>query len=279
MKNRSKQKRKGIMILIAVWIGVLVAAIIPFIGYGQSLPSGMEVAKKTYERNDGANVSRKLTMELIDKRGKSRIRETMAFRKYFGEERRTAIFYQTPSSVKGTAFLVYDYPDSKVDDDQWLYLPALTKTRRISASNRGDYFLGTDFTYEDIKLENKLGLEDYNYKTIGKEVIDGNECYVLEGMPIDSETVNELGYSKTKSWVDSKNWMIRKGEFWDVAGNHLKTTYIKDIKQIQGIWTAHTILSENHKTGHKTNFTFSEVDFATVIDDDFFTQQTLVRGL
>lgn len=274
MKNFKEQIRK----MIVVAIGILVA-ILPFMGTAQSLPSGMEVAIKTDERNDGANVSRKLTMELIDKRGKSRTRETKAFRKYFGKERRTAIFYEIPSNVKGTAFLVYDYPDANEDDDQWLYLPALRKTRRISASNRGDYFLGTDFTYEDIKLESKLSVEDYAYTTIGKEVIDGHETYVLEGVPINAETANELGYSKTKAWVDAKNWMIRKGEFWDVAGNHLKTTYIKDIQQVQNIWTALSVQIENHKTGHKTNFTFSEVDYTTVIDDDFFTQQTLVRGL
>jgi outer membrane lipoprotein-sorting protein len=275
MNNLKIQNRTSLVRLIAL----LVAAISPFIGNSQSLPSGMEIAKKTHDRNDGANVSRKLTMELIDTRGKSRIRETKTFRKYFGTERRTAIFYETPSNVKGTAFLVYDYPDAKVDDDQWLYLPALRKTRRISASNRGDYFLGTDFTYEDIKLESKLSVEDYNYKTIGKEEIDGHEVYVVEATPIDSETAKELGYSKMKAWVDAKNWMIRKGEFWDVAGNHLKTTYIKDIRLIQNIWTGHTVEIENHKTGHKTKFTFSEVDYTTVIDDDFFTQQTLVRGL
>ncbi len=275
MKNLKEQNSKNIVILI----GLLVASVIPFTSHGQSLPPGMEIAKKTDERDDGANVSRKLTMELVDRRGKSRIRETRAFRKYFGDERRTAIFYQSPSNVKGTAFLVYDYPNAEVDDDQWLYLPALRKTRRISASNRGDYFLGTDFTYEDIKLESKLSIEDYNYKTVGKEVIDGNECYVLEATPVDSKTAKELGYSKTKAWVDVKNWMIRKGEFWDVAGNHLKTTYIKDINQVQNIWTAHTVEIENHKTGHKTKFTFSDVDYTTVIDDDFFTQQTLVRGI
>lgn len=275
MKSIKERRRRNIVILI----GVLIALVSSQISFGQSLPSGMEIAKKTDERNDGANVSRKLTMELIDKRGKSRIRETQAFRKYFGEERRTAIFYQTPSNVKGTAFLVYDYPEAKLDDDQWLYLPALRKTRRISASNRGDYFLGTDFTYEDIKLESKLSTEDYNYKTVGKEVIDGHEVYVVEATPIDAETAKELGYSKTKAWVDAKNWMIRKGEFWDVAGNHLKTTYIKDIRLVQNIWTGHSVEIENHKTGHKTKFSFSEVDYTTVIDEDFFTQQTLVRGL
>ncbi len=275
MKNLKNQIGKSAVILL----GILIALIRPFASGSQSLPSGMEIATKTDIRNDGENVSRKLTMELIDKRGKSRTRETKTFRKYFGKERRTAIFYETPSNVKGTAFLVYDYPDVNEDDDQWLYLPALRKTRRISASNRGDYFLGTDFTYEDIKLESKLSVEDYTYKTVGKEMIDGKETYVVVGLPVDKETEKELGYSKIKAWVDAENWMIRKGEFWDVAGNHLKTTYIKDIKQVQNIWTALTVQVKNHKTGHKTNFTFSEVDYTTVIDDDFFTQQTLVRGL
>ena len=245
----------------------------------QSLPSGTSIASKTHERNEGVSMSRKITMELKDKRGKLRIRETTSLRKYIGGEKRLAIFYLTPKSVMGTAFLTYDYPDPTVDDDQWLYMPALRKTRRISAANRGDYFLGTDLTYEDIKLETRISLNDYNYKTIGKELVDGNESFVLEATPINEEVAKELGYSKVKLWVDAKIWMLRKADSWDVAGNHLKTTEISDIKKVQGIWTYHQIHIKNHKTSHETNFRISDIDYQTEIDDDTFTKEALVNGL
>lgn len=246
---------------------------------GQTLPSGKSIADKTYAKDDGVSVSRKLTMELKDKRGKIRIRETTAMRKYFDQEKRLAIFYLTPTSVKGTAFLTFDYPDPSVDDDQWLYMPALRKTRRISAANRGDYFLGTDLTYEDIKLETRISREDYNYKTISKEIIDGSECFVLEGNPKNKSIAKELGYSKVKYWVDTKLWMLRKADSWDIAGNHLKTVTINEIKEVQGIWTYHKIVVNNHKTKHKTIFRFSDIDYKTPLDDAVFTKEALVNGL
>ncbi len=245
----------------------------------QSFPSGKDIAQKTHEKNEGVSMSRKLTMELKDKRGKIRLRETISLRKYFGKEKRLAIFYQTPKSVQGTAFLTYDYPDVSVDDDQWLYMPALRKTRRISAANRGDYFLGTDLTYEDIKLETRISREDYNYKTVRKEMIDGQECYVLEGTPVSKEIAKELGYGKVKFWVDAKIWMLRKADSWDIAGNHLKTIEIKDIKKVQNIWTYHKIFAKNHKTNHETTFLISEIDYQTTISDDTFTKEAMVNGL
>lgn len=261
-------------------IGLLaIGLLFPARSNAQSLPSGKSIADKTHARDEGVSMSRTLTMELKDKRGKVRIRETTSLRKYFGEEKRLAIFYLTPKSVMGTAFLTYDYPDVSIDDDQWLYMPALRKTRRISAANRGDYFLGTDLTYEDIKLETRISREDYSYKTVGKEIIDGHESYVLEGTPINDKIAKELGYSKVKLWVDAKIWMLRKADSWDIAGNYLKTTEIKDIKQVQGIWTYQQIYVKNHKTNHQTIFTISDVDYQTEISDNTFTKEALVNGL
>ncbi len=266
---------KSKLILGLLAIGLL----FPTTSRGQSLPSGQSIADKTYARNEGISMSRKLTMELKDKRGKVRVRETTSLRKYIGDEKRLAIFYITPKSIMGTAFLTYDYPDASIDDDQWLYMPALRKTRRISAANRGDYFLGTDLTYEDIKLETRISRDDYNYETIDKETIDGQETYVLEGIPKNDKIAKELGYSKVKLWVDANMWMLRKAESWDVAGNHLKTTVISDFKKVQDIWTYHKIEVKNHKTNHETIFRISDVDYKTVLNDDVFTKETLVNGL
>ncbi len=261
-------------------IGLLaIGLLFPINSIGQTLPSGQSIADKTHARNEGISMSRKLTMELKDKRGKVRVRETTSLRKYFGDEKRLAIFYLTPKSVMGTAFLTYDYPDASLDDDQWLYMPALRKTRRISAANRGDYFLGTDLTYEDIKLETRISRDDYNYKTIGKETIDGQECFVIEGIPKNNEIAKELGYSKAKLWVDATIWMLRKADSWDVAGNHLKTIEIKDIKKVQGIWTYHQIDVKNHKTSHETIFRIHDIDYQNEINDDAFTKEALVNGL
>jgi outer membrane lipoprotein-sorting protein len=187
------------------------------------------------------------------------------------------MFYESPASVKGTGFLTYDYPEPEREDDQWLYLPALRKVRRISASARGDYFLGTDFTYEDIKKQGKLSSEDFVWKTLGRESVNGCECYVLEGAPVSEKIAKELGYGRVKSWVDPEIWMSRKLEAWDVNGNPLKVVEFDDIRPVSEIWTTHRIDVRNHKTGHSTAFRFSDVDYRTAVPDDVFTERALRR--
>jgi len=262
-----------------LYISAIALAMVTPSLFAAELPSGDEIAHNINARDEGVSLVRTLTMEMTDKRGKQRIRKTRGFRKYFGDEKRTAIYYLSPKNVKDTAFMIYDYADTTIDDDQWLYLPAMRKVRRISASDRGDYFLGTDFTYEDIKQESKVSIADYTRKTIGEEMIDGHQTYIVESTPIDKVTAKELGYSKVKQWVDADIWIVRKAEFTSLRNKPLKTVYTREIKQVQGIWTARRLEAENHKTGHATKFIFSDVDYQTKISDDLFTERALRRGL
>jgi len=217
-------------------------------------------------------------MEMTDRNGVTRVRETYGYRRYFGAEKRTVLFYSSPTNVKGTGFLTYDYPDAQRDDDQWLYLPALRKVRRISASDRGDYFLGTDFTYEDIKKEGKVALEDYRFERVGTEEVDGHATVVVEGTPVDGEVARELGYGRVRWHIDPQIWMPRRAQFWDVNGNALKTLETKDIRRVEGIWTAHRIAVRNHKTRHQTVFVFSDIDYTGDVPERLFTTATLRRG-
>lgn len=242
------------------------------------LPQGRWVMEQVNNVDDGDAVSRKLTMKMIDRRGKERVRETVGYRKYFGDEKRTVLFYLTPRNVKDTGFLTYDYPSAEVDDDQWLYLPALRKSRRISASDRGDYFLGTDFSYDDIKKEGKIEINDYLFTTLRQEVINGKETLVVEGIPVDKATAKELGYGRVVSWIDTTNWVVVRAKYWDIKLNELKTLDISDIRQVEGIWTRHQLYVQNHKTGHMTQFVFSDVDYSSPVKDALFTRQALSRG-
>jgi predicted RND superfamily exporter protein len=245
----------------------------------QELPDGRWLAEQINAVDEGVQRSSKLSMKMVDRRGKERQRETLTFRKYYGEEKRTALFYLSPRNVKDTGFLTYDYPDANKDDDQWLYLPALRKARRISASDRGDYFLGTDFTYEDIKKEGKFELSDYHFKTLKRDSLDGKEVLLLEAIPVDEETAAELGHSSVLAWVDPSNWIVLKSQSWDINENQLKTTVMSDIREVDGIWTRHSLIVDNHKTGHHTEFTFSQVDYNTEVKDRVFTRQALTRGV
>lgn len=241
--------------------------------------TGLEIMQAVDARDDGEQVSRKIRFELTDRRGNTRVEETVGYRRYFGEEKRTIIFYTEPTNIRGTGFLTFDYPDPGVDDDQWLYLPALRKVRRISASDRGDYFLGTDFTYEEVKKEQKVELSDYDFVRKGEETLDGVATLVVEGVPVSDEIAKELGYSRVVWRVDPAINMSRKSDYYDLNGNHLKTITLESVETIDGVLTATGVFCENHKTGHSTRLQAFDVDYEQQVDERLFSQARLRRGL
>ena len=225
--------------------------------------------------NEGEHVVRNLKMTLVNKHGKERVRETRIFRITDDSEKRTLVIYEAPSNVEGTAFLTYDYQKSEADDDQWLYLPATRKARRISASNRGDYFLGTDFTYEDIKNEGKLELSDYTFERLPDTTAEGKTYFTIKATPRNKDIADELGYGEYSFTVDPDNWIIIEGNYLDTKGRKLKTVHLQRVKEINGIWSRETLLVENHQTGHSTLFEFSDIDYQTPIAADVFDVRTL----
>ncbi|HEX4881919.1 MAG TPA: outer membrane lipoprotein-sorting protein [Porticoccaceae bacterium] len=244
---------------------------------GEALPDGASVAARINARDEGEHMSRHMTLILTDRGGKQRIRDTIAYRRYVEGEKHTAIYFASPNNLKGTAFLTYDYQAPEREDDNWLYLPALRKARRISAADRGDYFLGTDMTYEDIKLETRVS-DDYQYRTLRADTVDGHQCLWVEAVPRTESLAREIGYQRVENCIDSTIWMARQTRFWDLAGNALKTAHIGDIQQVQGIWTPGHITVENHKTGHRSEFRFSDVDYRKPIDPEAFNANALHRG-
>jgi hypothetical protein len=243
------------------------------------LPDGDEVARRIDARNDGLAAAEHVVMQLIDKDGGVRQREAMLFRRYFGKEKRLAVFFLSPATIKDTAFLTFDYDQAGRDDDQWLYLPAARRSRRIASSDRGDSFLGTDLSYDDVKRETKVSLYDYRRRTLRAEAVDGHPCIVVEATPVDERTARELGYGKVVFWADSDIWMVRKGEYWDTAGRPLKTVHMTEIRRDDGIWTPHRIEVENLQTGHRTVFVFDQVSYDPKdVPESLFSEQALHRG-
>jgi hypothetical protein len=266
--------------LVVLGVSALTLMALPGVANAVETPalSADAIVARVNQADDGGFVTRKLAMQMVDRRGKVRDRKTVSYRKYFGEEKRTVLFYEAPANIRDTAFMTWDYPDHAVDDDQWLYLPALRKVRRISASDRGDYFLGTDFTYEDIKLEGKLEPEDFDFSLLGEEEINGTVTFKLASVPKTPDIARELGYGRTEFWVDPANWMVVRAEFWDPKDKPLKSLVISDIRQVDGIWTRHQLEVTNHQTGHLSRFTFSEVDYQSEVRDSMFSRRTLSRG-
>ena len=123
--------------------------------------TGLEIMQKVLNRDDGDNIVSSIQMQLIDKNGHKRIRDMKTYSKEVGKDTKKLTFFTSPSDVKDTSFLTYDWADENKDDDQWMYLPALKKTKRIPSSDMDSAFMGSDFSYIDMITPI---LSDYKYK-------------------------------------------------------------------------------------------------------------------
>lgn len=242
-------------------------------------PDGQEIAARVAERAEGEAASRLIQMTLTDRRGRVRERRALVLRRRDDDMRQTRISYLEPKRVREVTFLSHDYHQAGRTDDRWLYLPATRKVRRIPSSKRGDYFLGTDFTYEDMQSDLKFDLTDYRFRHEGTDTLDGATLYRLSGEPATDRIARELGYGSFNAVVDAANWMPHQIEFFDLNGEPLKTIVVGDIQNIDGIWTALRIEARNHQTGHNTLFELSEVSYSRPVPARLFAPASLTRGL
>lgn len=237
--------------------------------------SGDMIAAKMHQRAEGDAVRRTLYMELTNKRGKVRKRSAKVFRRHKDEQKETVIRLESPRSVRGMAFLTHDRTDPSKDDEQWLYMPALKKVRRIPASDRGDYFLGTDFSYNDVKEELKFEPTDYVFRYEDSYEVEDQQFHRISGEPSSAAIAKELGYGGFKAIVAAESWMPIDILFLDLKGEPLKQIYVKDIKRVDGIWSPRLIEVENLQSGHRTKFTYSDVIYTDSLPERLFTVRAL----
>ncbi|MEA3370329.1 MAG: outer membrane lipoprotein-sorting protein [Campylobacterota bacterium] len=241
--------------------------------------TGEEIAQKVHDRDDGDNSTSKMTMTMIDKNGKKRVRNLKTFTKDKGEDKLKLMFFLTPADVKNTAFLTYDYEDSNKDDDQWLYLPELQKVKRIASSDKSSSFMGSDFTYSDMTSRN---VEDYTYKIMKEKKVGGHMTWQMMVTPKSEKTVEETGYTKSIVFVRQDNFVIVQALNYIKAGKKLKYMMVKGLEKIDGIWTAtemQMVTKKGKKTLHKTVFKFSDIKYNQGLEESLFTTRTLERGL
>lgn len=241
--------------------------------------TAQEIAQKVHDRDEGDNAISNMKMILIDKSNSERVRELKRFSKNKGDDTLKLMFFLSPSDVKDTAFLTYDYEDSNKDDDQWLYLPALQKVKRIASSDKSSSFMGSDFTYSDMTSRN---VADYSYKIMKEVNVQGHKTWQMMVVPKSEKVVDETGYTKSIVFVRQDNFVIVQALHYVKAGKKLKYMQVKDLEKIDGIWTIKEIqmlTKKGKKTLHKTIFQFSDVKYNQDLDESLFSTRTLKKGL
>ena len=267
--------------LISINIGLIASALL-FLSSPTAFaddPEARAIMEKVDARDDGDNQTSKMEMILIDKRGKKRIRKIRGFSKDKGEDTLRLMFFLEPADVKDTAFLTYDYDSPDKDDDQWLFLPALKKTKRIASSDKTSSFMGSDFSYADMT---KHELENYNYTLLKEMKVGKVDTWLIESIPRTKKVIDQYGYTKSVLFVRKDNFMVIRAVHWVKEGKRLKYMDVRRLELIDGIWVAteiHMTTKKGKRTLHKTIMTFDDVNFNQDLKEDFFTVRQMEKGL
>jgi len=234
--------------------------------------TGLQIIENVYNRPVGEDMTADLTMTLINSSGKERVRKIKQFSRDFGDVEKKIMFFVAPADVKNTSFMNWSYDEEGKDDDQWIYLPALKKVKRISSDSKSDYFMGSDFTYDD--LGDRKPTDD-NHTLLREEKLKGEDCYVVESIPKDEEYM----YSKTVTWIIKDKWIGLKKEFYDEDGELLKILTVNIYDKINGFWIIIDTEMKNVQRDHKTIMELRNVKIDTNIPKSKFTERIMTRGL
>ena len=233
--------------------------------------AGRKIATESRQRQKGfGNFTANLTMVLRTKRGQeSRRQVRLKTIEVEGDGDRTIFVFDRPRDVRGTGFLVHAHKDGP--DEQWLYLPALKRVKRISSSKQSGSFMGSEFSYEDMGA---VEVEKFRHRFLRDEACGDLQCSVLERIPLSKDS----GYSRQLVWLDKQELRSIKIQYFDRRGAHLKTMAVEDYKKyLDRFWRGAKITMNNHLTGKSTVLMWSDYEFGTDLDLGDFTRTALKR--
>lgn len=239
---------------------------------GEAERRGLEISREAKLRDHGwGDFQADMEMVLKNEHGESSTRR-MAIKTLEQEDDgdKSIIVFDYPRDVNGTVFLSFSHPSTS--DEQWLYMPAIKRVKRISSSNKSGSFMGSEFSFEDLT---SFEVEKYTYKLVDEETLNGANCWVIEQYPVDEHS----GYLRRVVWVDKAEYRTQKVMFYDRNDRLLKTLEMSDYSQyLDKYWRAATFAVENHQTGKSTELFWTNYRFKTGLNDRDFNANTLHRA-
>ncbi len=236
---------------------------------------GLKIVKEQDRRDWGWRDSQStLKMILVSKSGKKSVRDMrIDALEVRGDGDKSLTVFDDPRDVKGTALLTFSH--ALEPDEQWLYLPALKRVKRIASSNKSGPFIGSEFAFEDLT---SFEVEKYTYKYLRDEPCPTDKsttCFVVESYPVDKNS----GYSKQINWIDQDEYRTHFVEFYDRKNSLLKTMTATDYRLYKKkYWRAHHTVMENKQSGKSTILEVEKIKFRTGLKDKDFNQNSLKRS-
>ena len=233
---------------------------------------GLEISIEAKKRDIGwQDMETVMTMVLRNKQGQESIREIrLKSLEQADDGDKSLTVFDKPRDVKGTAFLSFSHV--KTADDQWLYLPALKRVKRISSRNKSGPFMGSEFSFEDLS---SFEVEKYTYKYLGDETINGLDSFMVEQYPADKFS----GYTRRVVWLDKEHYRVQKVDFYDRKDSLLKTLGFEEYNQYLGqYWRANRSTMTNHQTGKSTVLVYGGYTFGIGLKERDFNKNSLKRA-
>ena len=233
---------------------------------------GLIVAREADRRDVGfGDYAASMRMILRNAHGEESARQLrVSILEVEGDGDKSQSIFDDPADVKGTALLSFSHKSGT--DDQWLYLPALKRVKRISSADKSGAFMGSEFAYEDISSQE---VEKYTYKHLREESLDGQDCLVIERYPVDKYS----GYTRQVLWLDKAEYRVHKIDFYDRKNSLLKTYSASGYRRyIDRYWRPNEMLMVNHQTGKSTALQWTDYRFRTGLRSADFTQESLKRA-
>ena len=217
------------------------------------------------------------TLIIRDKKGRERVRKIAAASRRYEQDKvdKRIIRFLAPADVKGTAMLIFDHDDK--NDDMWIYLPSLRKTRRIVSSDKGKSFMGSEFSNADMAAEN---MEDFQYMRTGEEEFEGEPCWKIEIVPIDEDIADENGFSRKVIWISKNDFVLRQALFYDYYDDLLKEQINRNILLVDSLnmkYRPGEMLMVNVQNGRKSIMRMDKVLFNPNVKDEYFTTRYLEK--
>ena len=266
--SRSAHQTLALCVAFLVFFSTLQ---LPRAGSASPEEIGLEIAREASARGDGfGNFTARLAMVLHNRQGQeSRRQLRIKVLEVDGDGDKSLFVFDEPRDVKGTGLLIHAHREEA--DEQWLYLPALKRVKRISSSNRSGSFMGSEFAYEDLTVQE---VEKFTYRYLRDEPCGELTCTITERVPTEEGS----GYLRQLVWRDREELRIWKAEYYDRKDARLKTLTIDRYQQyLDRYWHAEEMAMINHLTGKGTVLTWTDYRFRTGLDERDFTTTGLKR--
>jgi hypothetical protein len=238
-----------------------------------------EIMAKVDQVEEPSSMKSNMTMVLVDSKGKQRVRAMQSMSAEVDGIDKSLMFFLEPNDVKGTGFLMFDYPTAEQDDDQWMFLPSLKKAKRIASGDKTGSFMGSDFTYADMSKRN---LEEWTYKLVKEDNVNGADVWIIESTPVNEDVIEKTGYTRSIAYVRKDNFHVIRGISYLEKKGEVKLMNVAKHTEIDGYWLGtetQMISQKNGKTVHRTLMKIENIEINIDVDVNDFTLNRLEQGL